>query len=384
MIWLSIVVIACALCAVVSMTPDRLPASLVIFYWLFSFMGQAFALPMFFVSLGLAFISPALAAVIFAVAASLFGVAHWRNRRAGRLMLDAAGLRDLKLPLDAGLLPFLTGRSRVRKLKGLAYGDDPANRLDIIVGRRPPPVPMPILIHVHGGGWVTGKKDQQAKPLLYHLAPRGWLCFDIDYRLGPAHRGPAWIIDVLKAIAWVRAHAAEYGGDPDRIALTGGSAGGHLTALAALAHDDPAFKPGFEDADCSVAAAVPMYGRYDFLDRAKRLRRNHEAVIDKFVGEKVMPGKPSDCLDLWHEVSPIDRLRPDAPPMFLAHGTGDTLLPHQEAEEFARALKAVSAAAVTYVELPGIQHGWDMANSAVAWAQARAIEAFLAPLKIPR
>ena len=69
--------------------------------------------------------------------------------------------------------------------------------------------------------------------------------------------------------------------------------------------------------------------------------------------------------------------------MFLAHGTGDTLLPHQEAGEFACALKAVSAAAVTYVELPGIQHGWDMANSAVAWAQARAVEAFLAPLRTP-
>lgn len=384
MIWVSTILVAFALSATISLTPDRILPSVMIVYWLFSFMGQAFALPMVLVSLAVFALSSCAAAVLAIAAAGLFARAHWRNRQAGRLLLDSAGLHGFELPLAAGLVPFLTGRSHVRRIKDIAYGDDAANRLDIIVPRRLPSIPMPILIHVHGGGWVTGRKNQQAKPLLYYLAPRGWLCVDIDYRLGPAHRGPAWIVDVLKAIAWVRAHGAEHGGDPARIAITGGSAGGHLTALAALAHDDPAFKPGFESADCSVAAAVPMYGRYDFLDRQKRLSRNHEAVIDTFVGEKVMPGKPADCLDLWHAVSPLDRLRPDAPPMFIAHGNGDTLLPHQEAAEFAAALKAVSSAPVHYCELPGIQHGWDMANSAVAWAQARAVEAFLDPLANPR
>ena len=74
---------------------------------------------------------------------------------------------------------------------------------------------------------------------------------------------PAQIIDVKQAIAWIRENIAAYGGDPDYIAITGGSAGGHLSALAALTPNDPAWQPGFEDADTSVQVAVPHYGVYD-------------------------------------------------------------------------------------------------------------------------
>jgi acetyl esterase/lipase len=124
-----------------------------------------------------------------------------------------------------------------------------------------------VLIHIHGGAWIIGKKNQQARPLLRHMARSGWLCLDINYRLAPNNRFPAMMTDILRAIAWARDHVADYGGDPGRIFLTGGSAGGHLTALAALVHDDASLKPGFEAADCSVTGAVPLYGRYDFLDR---------------------------------------------------------------------------------------------------------------------
>ena len=94
----------------------------------------------------------------------------------------------------------------------------------------------------------------------------GWVGFNIDYRLSPAATFPDHLVDVKRAIAWVREHAAEYGADPDFVCLTGGSAGGHLCALAALTADDPAYQPGFEDADTSVAAAVPFYGVYDLTD----------------------------------------------------------------------------------------------------------------------
>ena len=105
----------------------------------------------------------------------------------------------------------------------------------------------------------------QGYPLMSQLAERGWVCVSIDYRVSPAHTWPDHIVDVKRALAWVKEHIAEYGGDPDFVAITGGSAGGHLCALAALTPNDPQYQPGFEDADTSVVAAVPIYGRYDWF-----------------------------------------------------------------------------------------------------------------------
>ena len=384
MLWLSFFLLAIAACALVPATPDRLPAALLGFYWLAGMMGQFFALPSLIAAGALAIIAGGAPGGVLTASAILFAFVHWRNRRAARLLLDSAGLTGTRVPPLAGLAPFLTGGHRVRRISDLAYGDaGKRNRLDAVVPRTPPGEPMPVLIHLHGGAWVSGAKNQQGKPLLHHMAARGWVCFDATYRLGPQSRGPDWIVDVLRAIAWVRAHAGEYGGDPRRIALTGGSAGGHLTALAALAHDDPAFKPGFETADCSVAAAVPLYGRYDFLDRNRRLGRNHDAVIEKYMSKKVMPGPPASYRALWHAVSPIDRIRQDVPPMLILHGTGDTMLPWQDARDFAEALKTKTEAPVRFVALPGLQHGWDMANSAATWGHVRAIARFLAPLETP-
>ena len=122
----------------------------------------------------------------------------------------------------------------------------------------------PVLLQVHGGAWTIGEKERQGVPLMEQMAAKGWVCVAINYRLAPRDPLPAQIIDVKRAIAWVREHIADYGGDPDYLAITGGSAGGHLAALAALTPGDPTFQPGFEDADTSVQAAVPHYGVYDF------------------------------------------------------------------------------------------------------------------------
>ena len=127
----------------------------------------------------------------------------------------------------------------------------------------------PVLLQMPGGAWVTGNKQGQAYPLMSHLAERGWVCVAINYRLGPRNAWPAQIVDVKRAIAWVKDHIADYGGDPSFVAVTGGSAGGHLFSLAALTPNDPAFQPGFEDVDTTVPAAVPFYGVYDWTDRER-------------------------------------------------------------------------------------------------------------------
>ncbi|GFG95383.1 hypothetical protein MTIM_12620 [Mycobacterium timonense] len=100
-----------------------------------------------------------------------------------------------------------------------------------------------------------GNKRGQAHPLMSHLAELGWICVAINYRHSPRNTWPDHIVDVKRALAWVKQHIAEYG-DPDFIAITGGSAGGHLSSLAALTPNDPQFQPGFEDVDTRVQAAI--------------------------------------------------------------------------------------------------------------------------------
>ena len=116
-----------------------------------------------------------------------------------------------------------------------------------------------------------------------HLAERGWVCVAVNYRLSPRGTWPDHIVDVKRAIAWVKAHIAEYGGDPDFVAITGGSAGGHLSSLAALTPNVAGFQPGFEDADTSVQAAVPFYGVYDFTNRDGTSRADMEDMLARMV-----------------------------------------------------------------------------------------------------
>ena len=103
----------------------------------------------------------------------------------------------------------------------------------------------PVLLQVPGGAWAIGMRRPQAYPLMSHFAERGWVCVSIDYRVSPVHTWPDHIVDVKRALAWVKEHIAEYGGDPDFVAITGGSAGGHLSALAALTPERPAVATGF-------------------------------------------------------------------------------------------------------------------------------------------
>src|SRR5690606_29325893 len=113
----------------------------------------------------------------------------------------------------------------------------------------------PVLLQSHGGAWMAGQKQGQAEPLMGYLAERGWVCVTINYRLSPRASWPDHIVDVKRALAWTKANIARYGGDPDFVAVTGGSAGGHLAALAALTPDVKDFQPGFEEADLRVQAA---------------------------------------------------------------------------------------------------------------------------------
>ena len=262
-------------------------------------------------------------------------------------------------------------------IRNVAYHSAHGKRglLDVYRQRGSTATNAPVLLQVHGGAWSVGSKDEQGVPLMRHMAARGWVCFAINYRLSPRDPFPAHIVDVKRALAWVKEHAAEYGGDPGYVTITGGSAGGHLTALAALTPNDPAYQPGFEDADTTVQAAVPFYGVYDFAG-AIGTRRSAD-LRDKFLAGRVMFADPSDGLTPFEEASPLARVNADAPPMLVIHGARDSLVEVEQARHFVRALRAVSRQPVAYAELPGTQHAFDVFPSIRSAAVVRGVDRFL-------
>ncbi|GHB04947.1 hypothetical protein GCM10009069_29360 [Algimonas arctica] len=243
--------------------------------------------------------------------------------------------------------------------------------------------PMPVLINVHGGGWVIGRKGFQARPLIHYMASNGWLVVDINYSLGPWKRMPAMVQDVLRSVAWVKANISGYHGDPDFVALTGGSAGGHLVALAGLGFDLRAFKPGFEDADCSVDACVPVYGLYDLLDENGAMKGGKTELRD-FLTRLVMPGSVTTHKYAWDLASPITHIRQDAPPMLFLHGRHDALADFDSAQAFADSLDRVSRNTVIFAAIPAGQHGYDCAHAGPTPEHLGAVRRFLDSVRVER
>ena len=257
----------------------------------------------------------------------------------------------------------------------LSYGEyGGANLLD--VWRRPDLTAAggaPVLVQIPGGAWTMGNKQGQGHPLLSHLVDRGWVCVSISYRLGPRNVWPAQVVDVKRALAWVKENISDHGGDPNFVAVSGGSAGGHLAALAALTPGDPAFQPGFEDADTSVAAAVPLYGVYDWTNRDGTA---HD-LLARHLEAKIVQARMADDPGPFESASPTGRVGPQAPPFFVVHGRNDSYVPVEQARSFVRALRAASHEPVVFAELPFAQHAFDVLGSVRAERTAEAVAQFL-------
>ena len=278
------------------------------------------------------------------------------------------------------LLPnLLAPRRRYRAVRDVPYGEfGRRNHLD--VWRRadlPTDARAPVLLQIHGGGWVWGRKEGQAEPLMGHLAERGWVCVAPNYRLSPRATWPDHIVDVKRALAWVKSNIAEYGGDPAFLVITGGSAGGHLASLAALTPGITEWQPGFEDADTSVAAAVSFYGVYDFINADGSGR----ADMTPFLEQRVFKSRVAEDLARWEQASPINHVGSHVPPFFVLHGTNDSLVPVEHARWFVEELRKASTKPVAYAELPRAQHAFDTLPSPRAHYTAHAVERFLAVVR---
>jgi acetyl esterase/lipase len=284
---------------------------------------------------------------------------------------------DLATPWRRLARPFSFADEGVRVISDLPYTEaGKRGYLDIYLPAGEDAIKdAPVLLQVHGGAWTLGAKEHQGRPLMNRMAAKGWVCVAINYRLAPRDPWPAHIVDVKRAIAWVKDNIADYGGDPDYLTITGGSAGGHLTALAALTPGDPLFQPGFEDADTSVQAAVPFYGIYDFAGSTGL--SNAIGMRDGFLGPRVMQTTWSDSPELYEAASPILRITPDAPDFFVIHGELDTLVAVDQARLFVSDLRRTSQKSVVYAELPGAQHAFDVFHSIRSAHAVRAVDRYL-------
>jgi alpha-L-fucosidase 2 len=201
----------------------------------------------------------------------------------------------------------------------------------------------PAVIVVHGGGWVRGDRRVDVAPLLDPLSEAGFAWFSISYRLmnNDAQFGAA-IDDVAAAIRFVKAHAAEYHVDPNRIALVGESAGGQLAAMAAL-RDDSALR---------VRAVVGLYAPTDLESLARKSQ-----MVPQWIRDNVR-GTPWEGLILasLKQLSPIEHVHRGMPPLLLIHGTADTLVPFEQSRAMCERVKAVGGSCELY-PVDGAGHG---------------------------
>jgi acetyl esterase len=210
--------------------------------------------------------------------------------------------------------------------------------------------PHPVLVYLHGGGWVAGSPRTHRK-LALRFAEAGYLVVNVDYRLAPEAPFPAPFDDCVFAVRWAARSARAYGGDPARLSIGGDSAGGNLSAAvsAALA----------EDADLSIRAALLIYGVFDF---GAMLRQPAPAGIDPAVVQKAtemmafsyLGSDPSEALLADPRVSPLHAAA-KLPPSFLVVGSADTLLAQQESLAAALARHGIAHENAVY---PGMPHGF--------------------------
>lgn len=185
--------------------------------------------------------------------------------------------------------------------------------------------PWPVVVFIHGGGWSEGDKAG------VETAPRdhGYLVASINYRMYPDYRFPAMIEDVKCAVRFLRAHAAHYNLDPNRIALMGHSAGGHLAALAGLSDRSAGWDVGAYPGESSrVGAVITVAGPSD-------LRETYPQWVGALIQEVFGP----EQLEI---ASPVSHASPDDPPFLILHGEMDPLVPVEQAHMLYESLLAAS------------------------------------------
>jgi len=213
--------------------------------------------------------------------------------------------------------------------------------------------PVPGIIFIHGGGWRSGKRQDYA---LYtsRFAKHGYVVATITYRLKEAGYFPNCVEDAKCAVRWMRANAAEINVDPDRIAVIGGSAGGHLSMMVGYSSDVPELEGtgGHEGTSSAVGAVIDIYGPVDFTMPENR----DHSLLTNF-----LQGTYEEIPETFVKASPITYLDAGDPPTLIIHGTVDSLVPVEQSDRLAEQFQALGMA-YWYDRIDGWPHAMDVAN----------------------
>ena len=226
--------------------------------------------------------------------------------------------------------------------------------------------PGPTMVYIHGGGWANGSKEQWNLWLLPYLQ-LGMRVVSVQYRLAGAAPAPAAVKDCRCALAWVFQNAAKYGFDPARIAITGGSAGGHLILMTAFLRPSDGFDDECPEAKSGeVKAVIDYYGPTDLVSAFDRKNQN---ILGWFKGAE-------NPRELAARLSPLRYVRKGLPPVLIIHGDADEMVPYQDSIKLRDALTAAQVPN-EFVSIPGGKHGRFQWSDADTIRVQRTIEGFL-------
>ena len=236
-------------------------------------------------------------------------------------------------------------------------GGGRALKLHIIRPKNPPAEPMPVVVYIHGGGWTAGSRDGGIGPSI-RLARRGYFCASIEYRLSGEAKFPAQIEDCKCAIRFLRAKAKEYHLDPDRIGVSGHSAGGHLAALVGTSARIKELEGsgGWPEFSSAVQAVCDLAGPADFPTWGDDA---HPAVRG-LIGAKV-----SEKPELAALASPVTHVQKTTPPFLIIHGDRDDVVPVKEGRAMHDALQKAGATSTLMIVEGGSHHPFnaDVSNA---------------------
>jgi acetyl esterase/lipase len=253
-------------------------------------------------------------------------------------------------------LPFAARRLRAANQilfeKGVEYSNPDNQHLQLDMARPEGQGPFPAVLCIHGGGFRAGTRDGY-DGLIKKLAKHGYVAVTVTYRLAPKYQFPAAVYDVKAAVRWLRANAARYHIDPERIGVTGGSAGGHLAQFLGVTGGVKEFEGDGGNADESsrVACVVNFYGPSDFT---KSYGKSVDAaeVLPFFLGGNLEQARKRHI-----EASPLYWVTPDAAPTLCVHGTKDQYVEFAQAEWLIDKLKAAGVEA-ELLPMVGSMHGF--------------------------
>jgi acetyl esterase/lipase len=235
--------------------------------------------------------------------------------------------------------------------------------------------PVPVIVNIHGGGWVNGTKEDVAFSALPYME-MGFAVVNVEYRLARISPAPAAVQDCLCVLHWIGRNAREFGFDLDKIVITGASAGGHLALTTALIptsegfedqcanDDDPSGGAGeWPNRRPRVAAVINWFGITDVNDLLHGPNTRAYAVT-------WLNNQPQRE-ELAYKVSPINYVRPGIPPILTVHGDRDTFVPYEQAVGFHKALTAANVSN-QLLTIHGKGHGdFNAAQNLEAWKTVR-------------